>query len=329
MKKTIYLFSSGKIKREGNTLCFVSKNGKKFLPISEISSIMIFADISFNKRLLEFLSSKEVTIHFYNHYGFYVGSFYPRTHYNSGFMILKQCENYLDYNKRLLLARKFVEGSVKNMLKNLAYYNNRKGGLNFAINFLEETVTRLNNVRLIEELMALEGQAKEQYYLSFNVILNAEDYHYIKRERRPPKTRLDTLLSFGNSLMYVTVLSEIYKTHLDPRIGFLHASNDRKFTLNLDIAEIFKPIIVDRVIFTLVNKNMLDAASFMEELGGLYLNDKGKRSFVEQYEEKLKQTITYAKKVRASYKKIIRQELYKLEKHLIGDKEYEPFIAQW
>jgi CRISPR-associated protein Cas1 len=177
--------------------------------------------------------------------------------------------------------------------------------------------------------MALEGQAREQYYFSFNTILSDEEYRYVKRERRPPKTKLDTLLSFGNSLLYVTVLGEIYKTHLDPRIGFLHSSNDRRFSLNLDVAEVFKPIIVDRVIFTLVNKKMLDASCFMEELGGLYLNDKGRKTFVQEYESKLKQTITCARKLKASYKRLIRLELYKLEKHLIGDKEYEPFVAQW
>jgi CRISPR-associated protein Cas1 len=194
---------------------------------------------------------------------------------------------------------------------------------------LGEILTKLVYVKSIEELMALEGQAREQYYLSFNTILNDEECQYIKRERRPPKTRLNTLLSFGNSLLYVTVLGEIYKTHLDPRIGFLHSSNDRRFSLNLDVAEVFKPIIVDRVIFTLINKKMLDSSCFMEELGGLYLNDKGKKIFVQKYESKLKQTITYARKFKASYQRIIRLELYKLEKHLMGDKEYEPFVVQW
>jgi CRISPR-associated endoribonuclease Cas6 len=106
--------------------------------------------------------------------------------------------------------------------------------------------------------------------------------------------------------------------------GFLFLGNNR-----LNVAEVFKPIIVDRVIFTLVNKKMLDASCFMEELGGLYLNDKGRKTFVQEYESKLKQTITCARKLKASYKRLIRLELYKLEKHLIGDKEYEPFVAQW
>ncbi|MEM3360877.1 MAG: subtype I-B CRISPR-associated endonuclease Cas1, partial [Candidatus Bathyarchaeia archaeon] len=66
-----------------------------------------------------------------------------------------------------------------------------------------------------------------------------------------------------------------------------------------------------------------------EELGGVYLNENGKKIFVEQYENKLKQIISYGKRIRASYQRIIRLELYKLEKHLIGEKEYEPFVARW
>lgn len=329
VKKNLYIFSSGEIKRKENTLCFIGEDGKKYVPVTQVSSIFIFGEVTFNKRLLEFLSSNKITLHLFNHYGYYIGSFYPRTHYNSGFMTLKQCENYLDYSKRVKLARKFVEGSLQNMLKNLAYYQNRKGGLEREINEIRGDLFRLNNAETIEELMAVEGHAKEQYYHSFNTIIGNKEYHYDKRSRRPPKNELNALLSFGNSLLYVTILSEIYKTHLDPRIGFLHGSNERKFSLNLDVAEVFKPVIVDRIIFTLTNKKMLDSSCFMSELGGLYLNEKGRRRFIKEYDDKLKQTLRYAKGRKASYQRIIRLELYKLEKHLIGEKEYTPFISRW
>lgn len=329
MKRAIYIFSSGTIKREGNTLCFIGEKGKKFVPVSEISSILVFGEVTFNKRLLEFISSNEITLHFYNYYGYYVGSFYPRTHYNSGFMTLKQCEHYLDQAKRLIIARKFVEGSLRNILKNLLYYDNRKGGLSSTIEFIKAKLSQLSETRSIEELMAIEGQSKEQYYASFNTIIDKREYEYQRRERKPPKSRLNSLLSFGNSLLYVVVLGEIYKTHLDPRIGFLHSSNYRKFSLNLDIAEVFKPIIVDRILFTVINKAMLDSSCFIEELGGVYLNDKGRKIFVQQFEDKLKQTISYVKGKRASYQRIIRIELYKLERHLMGEKEYEPFTIKW
>ena len=330
MRKVIYIFSSGEIKRKENTLCFIRLDGeKRYIPVTEVSSLVVFGEVVLNKRLLEFLTSNRIVVHFFNRFGYYIGSYYPRAHYSSGFMILKQCEHYLDYSKRFVLARKFVEGSIRNMLKNLVYYEGRKGGLSSAIEFLEKALIRLGNVSTVEEAMAIEGLAKEQYYTSFNTIINDPDYHYGRREKRPPKSKLNSLLSFGNSLLYVTVLSEIYKTHLDPRIGYLHTTNFRKFSLNLDVAEIFKPVIVDRLIFTLVNKKMLDHSHFMSELGGVYLNEEGKRIFTEQYENKLKQTISYRKRVKASYRRLIRIELYKLEKHLIGEKEYTPFVMPW
>jgi len=160
----------------------------------------------------------------------------------------------MDNTKRLILARKFVEGAILNMYKNLSYYRNRGIDLTEYMDSLENALGEVKKVRSIEELMGVEGRAKEKYYLSFNFILKNHEFKYEKRERRPPKSPLDALISFGNSIFYVTVLGEIYKTHLDPRIGFLHTSNFRKFSLNLDVAEVFKPIIVDRLIFTLINK---------------------------------------------------------------------------
>lgn len=328
MKKNIFIFTNGELKRMKNTLCFIGGGRKRFIPISNVSALYVFGESSFNKKFLEFLSSNEVTLHIFNYYGYYVGSFYPRTHHNSGYMALKQCEHYLDKTKRLFLARKFVEGALLNMIKNLTYYENRGVKLFTYINYLKNQLHRLIETQSIEELMAVEGKTKEEYYHAFNDILKSEYFKFDKREKRPPKSPLNTLLSFGNSLLYVTILGEIYKTHLDPRIGFLHASNFRKFSLNLDLAEVFKPLMVDRTIFSLVNKKTIDESSFEKELGGIYLNEKGRRLFVEKFEEKLNQVISFQGR-KSSYQRLIRLELYKIEKHLMGEKEYNPFVSQW
>ena len=141
---------------------------------------------------------------------------------------------------------------------------------------------------------------------------------------------MNSLISFGNSLMYVTCLSEIYRTHLDPRISFLHATNYRRYGLNLDLAEIFKPIVVDRVIFTLVNKGMLQKESFKKDSGGVFLKDKAREVFLKAYDTRLKDTLMLPRlKRHVSYKRLIRMECYKLEKHLLGDEPYQPYVARW
>lgn len=119
--------------------------------------------------------------------------------------------------------------------------------------------------------MGLEGNMRNLDHQALDAIVDNPLFTFEKRTRRPPRNHMNTLISFGNSILYTTILSEIYKTHLDPRIGFLHATNFRRFTLNLDIAEIFKPIIVDRTIFTLIGRNQLTEADFESEMGGILL----------------------------------------------------------
>jgi CRISPR-associated protein, Cas1 family len=330
MKERFYIFSNGELKRHENTLYFEGEKGKKYIPVEHVSELLIFGEVTINKKLLEFLSQKEILLHFFNYYGYYVGTYYPREHYNSGYMILRQAEHYMDNDKRMALAKKFVEGGVENMLKVLGYYRNRGTPLDEEIADMENLGGHIEKQQTIEELMAIEGNIRKGYYASFNRIVRNEDFSFYVRSRRPPMSRMNSLISFGNSLCYVKCLKQIYQTHLDPRIGFLHSTNFRRFTLNLDVAEIFKPIIVDRCIFTIANKNMLRDEHFMEELDRVYLNDKGREIFVRGFEERMKSTIKHEKlKRNVSYETLIRMELYKIEKHLIGEGEYSPFVARW
>ncbi len=330
MKKTIYIFSSGELHRKQNTLYFEGDKGRKYIPVENTGEMLIMGEVSINKKLLEFLSQKEIILHFFNHFGYYVGTYYPREHYNSGHMILKQAEYYLDTNKRIDLAQRFVKGAVDNMKKVLNYYLNR--GIDVSniiadIKNLDETIIIQDTT---EKLMAIEGNIREQYYKAFDKILGNPEFEFMGRTRRPPENRLNALISFGNSLLYVACLSEIYKTHLDPRIGFLHTSNFRRFSLNLDLAEIFKPIIIDRIIFTLINKNMIKINDFYEEANGIFLKENGRKRFIEEFDRRMTTTIRHPHLGRnVSYRSLIHLEAYKIEKHLLGEKEYVPFVARW
>lgn len=330
MKQTIYVFSDGELKRNNNTLYFDAVDNKKYMPVENIGELLIFGEVTVGKRLLEFVSKNEILLHFFNYYGYYVGTFYPREHYNSGHMILKQSEYYLDLSKRLALAKKFVLGAMNNIIKVMSYYNSRGKNIESYMQYIFGFKEKINRVTDIDTLMSYEGNARNYYYKSFNEIVDSDLFRFTERTRRPPETMMDALISFGNTLLYTTVLSEIYKTHLDPRIGYLHSTNFRSFTLNLDVSEIFKPIIVDRTIFSLLNKNILKSSDFMKELNGIYLNEKGRKIFVQEYQNKLETTINHKKlKRNVSYKTLILLELYKIEKHLMNDEDYEPYEAEW
>lgn len=333
MKKRIFVFSDGELKRKQNTLYFETEEGeKKYIPVENTQELMIFGEVSVNKRFLEFATKNEMILHFFNHYGYYVGTYYPREHLNSGHMILKQAEFYLSEDKRIELAKKFVEGAVKNIFKVIEYYIRRKENETIKkilshIKSLSKTIPERNST---ETLMAVEGNIRDKYYDAFDEIIDNEDYKFEGRTRRPPKNRINALISFGNSLLYTTVLSEIYKTHLDPRIGFLHTTNYRRFSLNLDVAEVFKPILVDRMIFSLINKGELKKNHFEKRMGGVVMNEKGMKTFTQEFEDRLSRTIKHKKIGKpVSNRRLIRLELYKLEKHLIGEEAYSPFTWEW
>ena len=333
-KINYYILSNGILKRKQNTVYFIRKNEKgevekKILPINKIYAIYAYGKVTFSSAVVSYLSKYKVPIHFFNKYGFYEGSFYPRECLVSGHLLIKQAEHYLDSNKRIFLARQFLKGSIGNLLKNLQYYERTKQEFKEEINKINEFFILLDNCKTIQELMAIEGNVREIYYQSFNKIF-PEKFYFDKRTRQPPTNMINCLISFGNSLVYSTVLTEIYNTQLNPTISYLHEPSERRFSLALDLAEIFKPFLADRVIFKLINKKLIDETHFVKELNYCLLNEKGKRIFLEAYDERLKTAIKHKSLGRkVSYQRLIRLECYKLIKHLLGIKKYKPFIMWW
>jgi CRISPR-associated protein Cas1 len=329
MKEDYYITQDGGLTRHENTVYFENDNTKRALPVNKIYSIYAYGRLSFSSGVVDYLAKSGIPIHFFNYYGFYEGSFYPRETLISGDLTVKQASNYLDISKRLLLAKSFVEGACGNILRNLNYYAREMKGLEMHIGGIESEIARLPETATIPEVMNVEGRIRNIYYTALDEIF-PENYRIIKRSRMPPANRMNTLISFGNSLMYTTTLSEIYNTQLNPTISFLHEPFERRFSLALDVSEIFKPIIIDRIILKLVNKNMLDDECFRGEIGDMLLNDKGKKLFLTEYNEKLSTTIKHrGLEQNVSFKRLIRLELYKLVKHCLGEKDYKPLIMWW
>ncbi|MCL7413653.1 MAG: type I-B CRISPR-associated endonuclease Cas1b [ANME-2 cluster archaeon] len=333
MRTDYYILQDGILQRKENTVYFVNKDEKRVLPINKIYSIYAYGNLSFSSGVVSYLSKNGIPIHFFNYYGFYEGSMYPRETLISGDLVIQQASHYLDAAKRMWLAAKFIEGACGNILKNLKYYSRTKDGIQETMDAyiasIESEIIRLPEADSIPGMMSVEGRIRNIYYSALDEIF-PEDYRIVTRTRRPPGNKMNTLISFGNSLMYTTVLSEIYNTQLNPTISYLHEPFERRFSLALDVSEIFKPIIVDRIILKLVNKNMLDDNCFMGEIGDMLLSEKGKKIFLQEYNEKLGTTIKHKGLGRnVSYKRLIRLELYKISKHVIEDEVYKPLVMWW
>jgi CRISP-associated protein Cas1 len=120
------------------------------------------------------------------------------------------------------------------------------------------------------------------------------------------------------------VLTEIYHTQLTPLVSYLHEPGERRYSLSLDISEVFKPIIVDRVIFNMINNRIIKEENFVKELNFCYLSEQGRRTLLSEYQKKLDSTIYNPKLNRnISYQRLIRIECFKVVKHLLGEKQYK------
>ncbi|MCG8483434.1 MAG: type I-B CRISPR-associated endonuclease Cas1b [Clostridia bacterium] len=329
MKRNYYIMNNGRISRKDNTLFYVTDDDKRHIPVNDIDAIYCFGENDFNSKAVNFLAQNNITIHLFNYYGYYTGSFYPREYLPSGFLLVKQVEKYSDSQERLKIAKEFIETASFNILKNVKYYANRKEGLEEIIDKIEEERKKISDVQDIATLMGIEGRMRDTYYRGFNVITNHK-FEFYKREKRPPDNAMNALISFGNSLMYATVLGEIYHTQLNPTVSYLHEPGARRFSLSLDISEVFKPIIVERLIFKLINEGMIKDNHFTKELNFCHLNDVGKKIFLKQYDEKLQTTVKHRNLGRhVSYRRLIRLECYRLIKHISDIEPYEGFKMWW
>lgn len=334
MDENYYINKNGILRKKADTVYFIRKNEvgeleKRILPIEKIRAIFAYGRISFTSGVVSHLAKTGVPIHFFNYYGFYEASLYPREKLLSGDLTINQAKYYLDAGERLALAKEFIRGAGENIIKNLEYYSRTGNDVKDALHSISSTLDGLDNAGDIPQAMSVEGRMRDAYYQSLNRFV-PEKFRFDKRVRNPPNNAINCLISFGNSLVYSTVLTEIYNTQLNPTISYLHEPSERRFSLSLDISEIFKPIIADRVIFKLVNKDMLGEEHFVKELNSCLLNESGRRLFLQNYDEKLKTTIKHKELGRnVSYRHLIQLECYKLIKHIMGVKKYKALRMWW
>lgn len=305
---------------------------KRPIPVEDVDALYVFGEMEFNTKFFNFAARHHVPIHFFNYFGFYTGSFMPRGEVHSGSLLVQQVEHYGDKSKRLELARALVEGASFNILKNLRYYGAASRGrdLNFFIDSIETERAKLPQAGDVNTVMGLEGTMRALYYKAWPLILSATWAEFTRRVRRPPDNPVNALISFGNGLCYTLALSELYRTPLSPLISFLHEPGARRFSLSLDLAEIFKPILCDRLIFKLINNGEIRLEHFEEKLNFCYLKEKGRRVVLEAWDERLKQTIEHRNLGRkVSYRRLVRLECYALERHVLGMQNYQPFKMWW
>jgi len=262
MHGSYYIYTNGKLARKDNTLQFVDSDGsKRDLPVEKIEDIYIMSEMNLNTKFLDFISQKGIVLHFFNYYQFYSGSFYPREQLLAGNLLVQQVTAYTDTKQRVDLAKKIISAASFNIYRNLRYYNGRGKDVSGFMEQIEQYRRQIPKAETIAGLMGIEGNIRRSYYDAWPVIID-QDMEFNKRVMHPPDNMMNSLISFVNMLIYTKVLTEIYHTQLNPTVSYLHEPGTRRFSLSLDMAEIFKPLIGDRLIFSLLNSKQITKDSF-------------------------------------------------------------------
>lgn len=356
MKQNLFIFANSILRKQNNTLCIESlpqKNSyndvdvdnsegimllnpdsenqgisKKYIPTENVEAIYTFGCIKFNTHFINMASYHNIPVHIFNFYGGYSGSFLPKPEIASGNIILKQSEAFLDNSKKLAIAKKIIDSAAHNSIANLKYYLYRDVPLNDEISRIKDLKLQISLSNSTGELMGIEGNIKAIYYSCWKKIFKS-DIDFSKRVKRPPDNMINCLISFGNVMLYSICLNEIYRTGLIPSIGFLHSPGDNRNSLSFDIAEIFKPLIVDKVIFRSINLDILKENDFIQKNNSMIMKDNAKKSFVENIENRLKSTFLYEPlKRHITYKTLIRLNCYSLINHLKSGEEFKPYLAE-
>lgn len=330
----INLEEGGILRQKDLTLLFENEETKKYFPIGSLEEINVHSDMTFTSKFFEFINKEEVNINFFDSHGTHIGSFISASTASDASVLIKQCTAYSDPIKRLKYAVIIEKASIQNILTVLRYYRKRKPenmNLSSIILQIEEILQDLSSSKDITTCNTHEARARNLYYRAYSEIINNPKFTFIHRDRRPPKDPVNAMLSFGNTILYNKTRSLITRSRLDDRISFVHSSTTRrKNNLCLDLADIYKPIIVDRTVFTLINKHMITPELHFEprETDAIYLNPEGRKLFVQHIQNKLATKITDDEDVSRTYLSHIQQDIYDLIKALRNDDPtlFTPFI---
>ena len=323
-----HIVNDGILTKKDFTILFENENGKYFLPIETMDSLSVYSSVTFSSGFFRFASNEHLFIDMIDQTGARLGTFVPERMKGDYKVEMSQIKLLNDEKRHLRLARKLQNANIFNLRANLRYYDRRKHSLVLkeAIGFMTEILEKVKKVSTIDNILMFEAQARQKYYACFNEILNDEDFRFEKRTRRPPADPLNAMISFGNTLLYTRFANEIYRSSLDIRFGILHNSAKRAQSLNLDMADLFKPILIDRTIFTLVNRRMLGITTDFRAMdgGGIYLSDNGKRVFIKELERKLYQKVKIGNETK-TYEQLMRDEVRNLSAYFRNGHDYKPY----
>jgi CRISPR-associated protein Cas1 len=325
---------------------------KERVPLIKIDEVVVLGEVTLTASAMHLLLERNIEITFLGHYGQFKGRLSPPFSKNA-VLRLAQYRAHQDMAKRCELARRFVIGKLTNQRTMLQRYNRRQSDAEMrqAIEQMAGLLHQLSTLSLeqvsvahrlasggnriartpLETILGMEGAGSAAYFRCFGKLLsNPKQWPFPGRVKRPATDPVNSLLSFGYSLLTNKVASAVQLVGFDHFVGYLHSAVYGRPALALDLVEEFRPIIVDSVVLTLLNNRMFTVNDFVVELGAYRLKDESRKVFFTKFEERLNEEINHPVfGYQVTYRRCIELQARLLAKFVTGEiEEYASFFIK-
>ncbi|MBX3001349.1 MAG: type I-D CRISPR-associated endonuclease Cas1 [Caldilineaceae bacterium] len=313
------------------------------VPLMKVDQVIVMGDSTVTTPALLALLERNVDVCFCNYHGRFQGRLTPEVSKNV-FVRTAQFRAHEEYRKRVGLAARFVRGKLHNQ-RTLLLRSNRTlndPAVARAAETIGEMIIEVDRLPVEEDgppdparpqqgsalgtLQGFEGASAAAFFGGYGRLLK-QDLGFSGRNRRPPTDPVNALLSFGYVLLMNHLLSAIGLVGFDPYVGYLHSEGYGKPALALDLMEEMRTPIVDSVVLTVINKQIVDARHFEESFGAFQLTTDGRKRFLQQFEQRLNTEIQHPVfGYKATYRRCFELQTRLLAKYLMGEVPvYRPF----
>jgi len=326
------LAPGGSVGRSGDELYVAVPDApRQRLRLLDVSQLNLFGNIQVSTQVLRELVAREVPICYFTFGGYFQAITTGLGHKNVELRI-RQFRQAADPSAALRFARRFITGKITNCRTLLR--RNAAERPAAALRDLLDLRRRAGEAREAASLLGIEGNAARIYFQHFSAMLKgtngASAFDFESRNRRPPRDPVNALLSLGYSLLTKDLTVTLLAAGFDPYLGFYHRPRYGRPALALDLAEEFRPLIVDSVVIQVLNTGEIKPDDFLIRGPACSLTANGRRSFIQAYERRLDTLIRHPVfGYTISYRRVLDVQVRILAACLMGEfPEYVPFVTR-
>jgi len=293
---TLYVMTQGAyLHLERETLKLdVERQTRLRVPMHHIGGIVLFGNVMVSPFTLHRCAEDGRSLVFLSEHGRFKARLEGPL---SGNVLLRKAQHRLteDAGQSLELARAVVAGKLQNSRMVLlrgareAEREEDASRLRKAANALAASLRALARAGEIDVVRGIEGQAAREYFMAFNHLLRAgrDAFALKQRSRRPPRDRINALLSFVYALLTNECVSAVEAAGLDPQVGCLHTLRPGRPALALDLMEEFRPVLADRLVLSLINRRQVRPEDFIERPGGaVEMSEKARKTVIAAWQQR-------------------------------------------